>query len=560
MVTVNNFLLKQQLESYQENKKQEISDQFFLDFLESDHGISKTWLSFLSDFLIKTELSYWDLETLKLCLDFLEKKPDKTIESISRCQSELNVGISEFYRLFHSDQFEKQNGKSLGEKIYEISNVFHPSYLRLSEHCYNNLLVVFYDLVRNQKRNKQRELKNRFSCLKDKGLNFLTKGYNDKVRNAIAHGELSFESMNILYGPENHQLKLSFSELIILFHDLVRTVQTIYFSLLIFISRYKQKNEKSESSIPYEIISKAAFSPLERKKFNYLGAAESKIISGETVLNLFLESEFFSRDVIILDALRISRNVLELGGSNYPSFYIEINSNKKNLALVRINASKLAMCLSEDMSVTDLSKVFDDTPMIWTDSSKMMRRYRTAKCIWDNLFKDSIKEIFNDTKSLIYNDPYLTKYRIRDYENCSVDGTPRLHIYASLERSLLKISSHEVKMIVRSIISIAKKKLINSNPSSFKRNIPQPKRCVYIWVTLYQQDAPIQWLKSGGWMSGNILCTAEWIKDEKYSPIYIKKPQETWSGIRFRFEIDKEEYNKALNSVVNLLDNLKGNH
>lgn len=554
MTTLDDFLSKPLLESFKLKKKLKRSEVFFKGLFGEDHGLSKEWLVYLSSFLDQSSLSYWNSENLLQCLSFLEKSPLKTIQSLSNCERELNVGIGELYRFITSGKFEKLEGESTGERILEISNKYHPSYLRLSEHCYNNILVLFHDLVRNPKKSKQRELKIRFESVRKKGLDFLLSGYDDRVRNAIAHGEVCFETMSILYGPKAYTTQYSNSDFTKLFFELVRNVQTMFLAISIFIARNEKRiSKESKIVIPYELACRVAFANLEREEFNYLGSAESKIINSDIVLNLFLVSEFNSREALLLDAFRLSRNLIDIGVRSYRSFYIEITPKGGIPTLIKIDVEKLVSMLNENVEAIDFNEGLDDNPLIWTSDSKIKKKYKTFKSVWKNTLRESFLDSLNEIEKGIYGDIYSKKYRIREVKNCSASGTARVHIYASIDRSEKNIDLELVRNITKAIIARSRIKFINSSPSRIENNIPLPKPPVYIWVTLFQEDGAIQWLQSGGWVSGNIVCIAEWIGRKKLNPILVKKPQDEWEGIRFQFEMDKGEYNEAVKSLNDLI-------
>ena len=79
-----------------------------------------------------------------------------------------------------------------------------------------------------------------------------------------------------------------------------------------------------------------------------------------------------------------------------------------------------------------------------------------------------------------------------------------------------------------------------------------PRKPQVVLVHLYREDGPLRWLRSGGWLQGNLVAVAErtW---RGRPPVQIKNPEELIGPIRVRFSLDAGELAKVAVDVQGVL-------
>ncbi|MFC1997664.1 hypothetical protein ACFLXI_08695, partial [Chloroflexota bacterium] len=56
-------------------------------------------------------------------------------------------------------------------------------------------------------------------------------------------------------------------------------------------------------------------------------------------------------------------------------------------------------------------------------------------------------------------------------------------------------------------------------------------------------------LRGGGWRGGNLVAVAEYNRG-KYEPVLVDNPEETYKGLRIRYQIDEAKAQKALHDLA----------
>ena len=84
------------------------------------------------------------------------------------------------------------------------------------------------------------DLRGAVNLINQKGHHFLIEGYNDDIRNAVAHGEVVFRGLeSIQYGPDVANVNFASFQFLSVFDCLWRTSNNLAFALLLFIARNK---------------------------------------------------------------------------------------------------------------------------------------------------------------------------------------------------------------------------------------------------------------------------------------------------------------------------------
>ena len=103
-----------------------------------------------------------------------------------------------------------------------------------------------------------------------------------------------------------------------------------------------------------------------------------------------------------------------------------------------------------------------------------------------------------------------------------------------------------------SVIQKFRRKRFATNSSKLVKRWNLYKHPKYVWVSLYQYEGPKRWVVYGGWLRKNLIAVAEKIYDQKAEPVFVKKLDEIWKGIRIQYSIDIEAAAKSFAEILKL--------
>ena len=521
-------------------------------------GVSPEWIPVLSYFAEVRPLKYWNPMAVTECLRILETDAGRSVDSIIQRAANLEIAYANIFRVHESSSNEEILNISDTEDLIQLSSVFHPEYVRVIEHIYSNIISVIWGIRRKGGVSGKFVPKNAVAELNSSGLEFLSIGFNERIRNAVAHGQVSFRGDGIQYGFEQANYRLPSMDFLREFDDLRRTSNSIALAILIFIGRNAEEL-RGKFKIPISLLSKVVASLCDGSgsKVGEMVESDFKLVGKQ--LHIQVDTSRKAQGSQILDGVRIAMKLVGLGVVNYNRFIFQFNCGATVKPMLAIFPEKLLVLLRENASEDRISEIFDKNAMLmWTDENRFFNRLRATTSIWSEHMLAG-KKNFERKR----NESGLStslKYEIREKLNKSVEDIYRLELRIVLRNCSDSQKRETLKSIISSVVSQYKYRPLRAKKSSFNRfefrlgGLPN-----YIWISLYQVDGTLRWLRGGGWASGNLLAQAEYISSEKYDSISVKRPEEIFEGIRIRYSIDQIESEKVEDRIQNFLKTLNDN-
>jgi len=553
MATVREFLAKDPLGTADAELKRLDGIEHFGNFLPEN--VNNIWPKTLSLFTRSAPLRYWSIQVLETALGVLEQDPTRTIKALSTWKGRIGVGFEYLFRPAPIELFEEGYSAPSGEDLVRLANEFHPEYLRRCEHIYTNLIVLYWAILKRHEADGVFDITRAVGRLKKTGHNMLLSGYDERVRNAIAHGEVVFRGLGIRYGPEVANYELLTYEFFERFDEIWRTANSLAIALIIFLARYHTRigSPSIEFSLPTGIINLIAAAEVEREGLSIMGLVESNLPNGERQLHISLHTVFRRRIAVLLECSRLALSLLESGGSGYARYLFEIDHGRQRGSMAIILPERLAELLRTDAPFGRIGEIYDKSQLLWYDEGELSSFARSLRLSFVSNAKLAWKKYLS---SLQEQGLFVAsgRYRVKKVENASAGGIARINVLIVLCFPRDAQNRALMREIIYSAIRQMSRRWIQTNPSGLVRRfnwLSQPK---YIWVSLYQFDGPTRWLGGGGWLGGNLLAQAEFIRNRKLSPILIKQPEEIWNGIRLRYS---EAAVAAIAQKVNITSELQ---
>lgn len=511
----------------------------------------KKWLPFLYNFTSKRPWVFFDSEVILEMIQFLELDSERSANGIKAWENELSIVFNDFFnssKVASSDY--SLDSKSPRDNIV-ITNEVHPEYLWLCEHIFGNLVSLFWGINRKSSSpvkarfdlgNGERDLK------KNKRDSFYN-GFNDRVRNGIAHGEVHFRGDGIVYGKKDvpHEYKLDASQLLDTLDELRRTVNNLAIALVIFLGNNKKKLEDKYIFYLPSGLSNALFVAFSsREGFQIIGLVDSKFSLVGKQLQIYIKSIHRKRDILIYECLRIAKNLSDFITEEYDRYFYEIDTRDSISSSFGLNVKLFNQALLED-DIAYIPEVIDAS-LLWSDEGKWPARIKTYSYIFKQHFFQGINKFKKESNS--DGPPYM----VRSSEIISTEDDHRLKLKLLIDKSYNEDQIHCIcQKVVRKYKYrpfFKKKDRLLKKPSSFR--VPS-----YIWISAYYKDGPIRWLGKRGWLSGNIAFNAEWTSRDSNEPIYVKDHEIIKDNIRYQFKINEQAYEKVIKDVNDLIQNFQ---
>lgn len=511
------------------------------------------WLRSLSRFASVPPWSYWDAELLRSALEILEISTDRTVSALEAWAGRIGVGFENLLRPAPTSYYEESLTDDKPQDLLRLATEFHPEYLRCAEHIFTNFLTLYWAILRKGAVKAKFDIAGALTIIQNKGCDFLLSGYDEKVRNAIAHGEVVFTGTGIQYGSPEAHYKLTSSEFLSKLDALWRTMNALAIALLLFLARNRHLFVKLPRPIlPSSIIMFLAAAGVERPGLTVTGIVESDVPSIGKQLHITIRTIFRAPEAVLLETAQLAFHLLENGASAYSRYLINIDHGKPIPSFVRISVEHLARLLQDQAPFERWGEIFQEQPLLWYQEGKFVRQLK----VWKLLFGSHLKLLWEN----IQNDWRKTgllrgggRFRIRKIENASVAGIPRIWVTAVLQHPEDADNQEVVRQVIHAIVNMVSRTWINKYPSDFKRRLRWPGHPKYIWVWLYKIDGTYRWLRGGGWAGGNIVAAAEKVRDSRRSPIFVRNPEEIWKGMRLRYSMDVQVAAEAIDELATII-------
>ena len=363
MKTLRDFIGKDPIAAADAESKLSEGSAFFGNYIPS--SIDSLWLRVLSKFSNDIPLRYWDKEIIEKALTILEKDNLKTHDALLAWKNRIGIGFDYLFRRAPIEKSEVNLSTTIAPDLLALSNEFHPEYLRRCEYIFTNLIVLYWAVSKKGSVQSKFDITGASAILKSKGYELLLSGYDEEIRNGIAHGQVIFGSFDIQYGDSHFPYKLNADEFLYLFDTLWRTSNSLAIAILLFLARNQASFPAVNNVLPTSIITLIAAAETERTGLSITGVIESEIQSGRQ-LHVLLKTVFRKRESVLLECAHIAFRLLDAGAVSYSRYIFEIDQGMKVDSMVAILPYKLALLQNE--SYERFSEILD-SQLIWTHES-----------------------------------------------------------------------------------------------------------------------------------------------------------------------------------------------
>ena len=495
------------------------------------------FLRALHRFVRSAPWRYWDPDVVAAALGVLDRSVERTASAISVRSRQIGTGFENLFRRSPTAGYEEKLNLSKIRDLLRLATEFHPEYLRCAEHIFSNLLTLYWSVLKRGDVQGRYDLRGAVNLISQKGHDFLLTGYDDDIRNAIAHGEVVFRGLEtIRYGPEVADVNLASFEFMAKFDSLWRTSNNLAIATILFIARNRRVlTDACGVILPSSIMAFLAAGGVERTGLNVVGVVESEIHGLGKQLHLAVETTSQSRLQVLLESAQLTMHLLDSGGGGYARYLFEIDQGKSLSSLVIVKPDRLKALLDERASTERLGEIFDDTPLLWYDESQFRTKLKGWLTIMRSHLRLAREEIRAQWRAAGVISQGSGRYVIRKIENASAGRIPRVNVIAVLRYPEDASDREMVRQIIRGVIKEVSKVWVNTKAVGLKGERGRIGRPRYVWLRLCKLDGTIRWLNAVDWANGNLIAIAEMVYGFWRQPILVRRPEEVWRGIRILY-------------------------
>jgi hypothetical protein len=510
----------------------------------------------LRSFVEEPLLSYWDEATVKEVLDCLEDDISRTFAAIDYRSDSIHRGLENLHRESPTKDLQDAYDHGRARELLILANSFLPEYLHLAEHVLGNLTPVIWSVRKKGGVDGKFVLKNAIELFEACGPCVLAVGYDDRVRNAIAHGEVRFTGFDIEFGSE-HSRRLKSLDFLRIFDDLTRACVGLGLAIQLFWVKNRHRANQLRNP-PLALITLAAAGAVKRDGLRFLGGIESTSPLGGRQLHVALVIDTKSGSQMLLESCRVARVLLDRGATGFDRFLFEIDSGGGISSLVIILPKVMKTLLDENAPEARLPEILPDTQLLWRNEPRFITSFR----FWTKMIKAGLRKVEMDILADWHRHGLFRakgRYVVREVRNLSVSGIARVEVRAHLVHPDYSEDRDLVNAILKDLVRLGRRRLVRSRSGLLDKGIPWPKRPSYVFVQLFRQNGPSRWLQRDGWIGGNIVAVGEQVWGGR-EHILVKKPQVELGKIRVRYEMDSEEAAEALVRINEVIAEIRRQH
>ncbi len=499
------------------------------------------WLILLARFL-EEPYSYWDFALVDKALELLNIDVSRSLAALKYQAEFLSLAID---NIQHPDKIIS-SGESLalkGSQVYLlIRDKYNPEYLKVSEHIWGNIIRTYWSVLKKKSVEGKFEIKSASTVIKNKGFTQFLGGYDDDVRNAIAHGKTKFTSLGIKYGSHK---ELTASDIQLLLDENWRTSISLLVAVIIFMAQ----NDINDDT-PLGVSELLTIALTEREGLEINNISDIEIWTVGKQLHVHFRTIFSTRNMLLQDSLRTSKILIQNGIDDFDRFVFEIDSGMRSTSMLIINPKILKNGLENDLSIDDLDGMIHESSLLWYQGSTLRDRLKAWRIILKQGWQINMTPVFDSFK-----DKISDTYTVKEVKNNSSSGTGRIELYVVLLKDCGK-DREILKRIAKDIVKKYKNKRFESSTSDLENKTLFPQKPKYIWIKIYREDGTARWLGAGGWMGKNMEAIVEWRRQSHLEPIFVLDPQEIEGNTLFQYEPNTKRIAEATKNAMDVVQQI----
>lgn len=453
---------------------------------------------------------FYQEKSAKDTLDLLEKVKRDEPNLIKRVFSKtttdfLSIGFKTLKEINRLDIHDQKLPDNEYERMLWIDKEIHPNYLKLVEPVFASFIQPICDCFRvlNKKVVSESKFDANVQYLRNTSVGFITEPFNKEVRNAIAHGGITYKQWSVVYKDSKNRLEMYNRDIVILFDNMLDICNGLSLAFALFLLKNLEYLETEGVKIPLSLLINETVLTAECPGWEVQGCLESAIIGNRSQLTIFTKDRFYDPLKVHYNAIRTAA-VAEKLAPGYNSYFVALSSKRGKrvgIGWVSFEGSKLKKLREEGKDHPEkYSDILDDRGYFIArrfNPPRLLFKISNYATILAQILKVQLKKKRSGPSfiSLLPRSIVLGKQGLYS----KITGTIVLLSESSTPlETLIRVN---IKKIVKGIVVAARKK------SGFK-NLARYLPAGYIKVSVVVKDFRLRELTEPGLLS-EFICVVE---------------------------------------------------
>lgn len=472
----------------------------------------KTWSSWhfaLHRFVNQAPFKFFDASVVEKVIEVLTHDAAHLLDLLEREDVSLSHAIFSVLRPREGWSDERPLSLRDTRDVLRIDRVIHSDYVHYVEHVFQHLvrLVVLMLGRREGCDLSGGDLPAWVERLNEHGFATLTRGYNRNVRNALSHGGVNYQEMEIFYLDRSGTVSLKPSELGRLHDDMVDACSALLFALIIALSRTgPSPDDAGFRRLPLGLM----YLHLEANH-RYPGLSLDRIADGDfpgrgRQLMLFATSTANARRQHMYDGLCLAAKALRGCRGRYQRVGIVIDSGRATSGAWFIPAAVIERAYAKNLPMADLAGQLGNSVLLWDDTNLWRGRIQMA---WQML-QVALAELPVDLRRVLADDDagvIRLHYYIRSAEESSAGSYRRWFVHTIVPGSNWQ-TPERLEQIAGEIGLLYSVRPLRGFDLTKKTGIPLPPSEVVIH--LYKMDRRLRGIGTTHEGNRNLLKVIRW--------------------------------------------------
>jgi hypothetical protein len=461
----------------------------------------------LARFCDEPPFTYWNRPLVDAVQLYIVGRHARLLKAFEKAGTALDTCLVHLLDRSWSNQ-EQSHDISKATDIQRLISVSMPAHLRVVEHIYGNLLRFLWVLENDKSFTVP---KNALGRLEKFLGSELGSGFDDDVRNGLAHGEVYFENGELKFGKSPHHTSLSPSEFEHQIDALWATSISIIVGLLIALAKYAYDDQKILRALPARCMSFILSGIRDYEYLSLHGSVETKTPRGNELV-LFATFPRSGLRFASFECLKVGLAVYLLSGSRYDAIQFSIEAGVGSLQLAILDLTKIGRSYDQGLPASSLVDVFHFA-LFWNSFGEKIERWQMRLRFFRHFYKKAFEALRGRPR--IY---------IRKLENVSVGWRARVKVTAVVSKEFGNLDESEISRQMQNLTRKLKRQRVWAPPTAFERKISLPILPSYVWIFLYREDRSLREVSEGGWLGSNLIAVSEfkrfpWLRRiERHAP------------------------------------------
>jgi hypothetical protein len=479
-------------------------------------GDGKKYILSIKDYITLRPQKLFNENVYHRYLNFLNTyitKESEFIVAYKEIEHDINIALKTLYEVNNHDYHEKLVPTDSIQVLSFIEKNIHYNYLNLTESVFHKFIKLIA-IQERQKRSKPISGLDIYNCVEElakSDFNFITSGYNNTMRNGIAHGWIVYKEREIKYkGKRGSPVEFETSKVIRMFDEMLDVCNGLCLALEVFYILNKEKFSHLDLSIPKQLLIQELRAQTNAPRWQVIDCLESEIIGDKKQLNVFTKNSLRALDEVNYYTFRTAV-FAEYFAPGYDRYFFSLDSKFSFNGFGGYDGKILrTQRLKGNDDLVGYTGVLEGNLLYFKPNFELprwLRKINTLASIFKSMYKITIHEHTN-----YY---FKKRYEIRDVKAHTrnfkiIINDPSIHILLEEPEEIINF------------IRTKQKKLINQTIRKSKATLKKPfvyfMGTEYIRITLYDRDMRQRQFRGSGLIE-SLICSIEVNKSRKIKTI-----------------------------------------